>query len=286
MNNFLSELLVNLAANLVSTLILALIGILIYIFLYWRNRRGILRFFGIVNARPSICIYMSRLTIKPRGTLAIEYVEKGYSGPAITKLEYDGALLIQNELKSRLLPLLPKSLQDWIGQESIELKTIDVPIKLSSLQPINDQVFSDNLILIGSGIYNSLSHYYLNEYFQNHLQRYSCYFFHKKDNQGQRVIGIYRRGINNAPIEGRDQNNEPAFILRINDLDYGVSVFICGGLGSSATYGSVRYLAKNWKRLQRKFQNKEFGIALVFPNQEPDGEFVQEPIVRTEFSLR
>ena len=230
---------------------------------------------------------MSRLTIKPRGTSAIEYVEKGYSGPAITKLEYDGALLIQNELKSRLLALLPTNLQDWIGQQNIELKTIDVPIKLSSLQPINDQVFNNNLIIIGSGIYNSLSHYYLNEYFQNHSQHYSRYFYHEKDNQGKRVIGIYQRGINNAPIEGRDQNNEPAFILRIKDLDHNnINVFICGGLGSSATYGSVRYLAKNWKRLQEKFQNKEFGIALVFPKQEPDGEFVQEPIVRTEFSLR
>ncbi|NJM69023.1 MAG: hypothetical protein HC862_01705 [Scytonema sp. RU_4_4] len=286
MKNFIQDFLINLASEIVAALIFALIGIIIYISLYWKNRRGILRFFGIGNSRPSICVYMSRLTIKSGGTEAIEYVERGYSGAAITKLEYDGALLIQNELKSRLLALLPTKVQDWLGEESIELKTIDVPIKLSSLRPIDDGVFRDNLILIGTGIYNSLSHHYLNDYFKKYSQRYSCYFFHEKDDKGQRVIGINRKGIKNAPIEGRDKGNEPGFILRIIDVDYKISVFICGGLGSSATYGSARYLAKNWKSLQKEFQNKEFGIALIFPNQEPDGEFVQKPIVCDKFLLR
>ena len=79
-------------------------------------------------------------------------------------------------------------------------------------------------------------------------------------------------------------DNELAFIQRINDVEYGNTVFICAGLGSSATYGSARYLAENWGRLQRKYRDGEFGICLKFPGQDPNDEFVVQPEVIHEFS--
>lgn len=283
------DFLLNVAVNIVSTLVLALIGFIAYAYLYWKNRKEILQFFGVTSSKPNICIYVSNLNIRPGGTSGIEPVDKGYIGSAITKLEYDGALLIQHELKAKPLALLPKTLQDWLGQESLELRTIDASIKLSPSKAITnnrDPIFNDNLIILGTGIYNSLSHYYLKEYFVNH-DIYRWYFYHDKDSKGQRIIGIHRDGLSDsATDQGREDHVEPAFIQRVHDVDKKISVFICAGLGSSATLGSACYLAENWRDLQRRFGNEEFGIGLLFRNQDPDGESVGQPEIFYENFLR
>lgn len=279
---------INVAVNIVSTLILALIGFIIYAYLYWKNRREILHFFGINNVKPNVSIYLSALNIKPGGTTGIEIIDKGYVGAAINKLEYDGALFIQRELKAKPLALLPRNLQDWLGQENIELRNVDVPVKLSPSRITNrDSAFDNNLIILGTGVYNSLSHYYLKEYFVKHSDLYPWHFYHAKDNKGQRIMGIHRKGFEDSPIyDGRDDHVEPAFIQRIYDVDCKTTVFICAGLGSSATFGSARYLSERWRDLQRTFGDEEFGIALLFYNQDPDGEFVGQPQVCYEGFLR
>jgi len=280
--------LLNVSENLVSTLILALLGYIAYTYLYWKNRKEILHFFGIRNNCPNLCIYVSSLNIKPGGTSGIEAINKGYIGPAITKLEYDGALLVQSGLKAKPLALLPKTLQDWLGQGNIELRTIDVPIKISPRSTTNtDPIFNENLVILGSSIYNSLSHYYLNEYFKKHSDIYPWYFYFAKNNAGQRIIGIHRKGFEDSPIdEGRDNRVEPAVVMRINDIDRNITVFICAGIGSSATFGSARYLAEHWRDLQRIYSNDEFGILLLFRDQDPDAESVGKPEVFDEGRLK
>ncbi|MDJ0796174.1 MAG: hypothetical protein QNJ51_04940 [Calothrix sp. MO_167.B12] len=284
------ELLMNVAANIISTLILALIGFIAYGYLYWKNRKEILNFFGVSNSKPNICIYVSNLNVREGGTSGIEPIDKGYVGSAITKLEYDGALLIQNELKAKPLALLPKRLQDWLGQENLELRTIDAPIKISPPKPIlnsRDTIFNDHLVVMGTGIYNSLSHYYLKEYFRNHEDIYRFYFYHKKNDKGQRIIGIRQHRLADSTTdEGRDKHIEPAFIQKFYDVERQIYVFICAGLGSSATLGSARYLSENWRDLQRKFGNKDFGIGLLFRNQDPDGESVGKPEIFYENYLQ
>lgn len=285
-----NEILINVIANLIAALILALIGFIVYSFLYWKNRNRILRFFGITSSNPNICIYVSNLNIRPGGTSGIENIDKGYIGSAITKLEYDGALLIQHELKGKPLALFSKRLQDWLGQENLELRAIDAPIKISPTKQIasnRNPAFSSNLIILGTGVYNSLSHYYLNDYFPKHDEIYWFYFYHAKDNKGQRVIGIHQDGLaDSITEEGREQRVEPAFIQRFYDVDKKISVFICAGLGSSSTLGSSRYLIENWRYLQRKFGNEDFGIGLLFRNQDPDGELVGQPELFRENLLR
>lgn len=279
---------INVLVNIVSTLVLALVGLIAYAYLYWRNRREILHFFGVSNAKPNASIYVSTLNIKPGGTTGIEPIDRGYVGAAINKLEYEGALAIQNELKARPLALLPRKLQDWFGQDNIELRTVDVPVRLSPPKATNrDPAFDSNLIILGTGVYNSLSHYYLKEYFVKHSSIYPWHFYHDKNIEGQRIIGIHRRGFKDSLIdEGRDGRTEPAFIQRIHDVDRNTTVFVCAGLGSSATFGSARYLSERWRDLQRTFGDEEFGLALLFYNQNPDDEFVGQPQVCYEGFLR
>lgn len=292
------ELFLNVAANIVSTLILAFIGSIAYGYFYWKNRRDILQFFGVTRSNPNICVYVSNLNIQPGGTFGIKDVKKGYVGSAITKLEYDGALLIQHELKAKPLALLPRTLQDWLGQKNLELRTIDVPIKIS-LSKLDfdknerDLIFKDNLIILGTGIYNSLSDYYLNKYFPDNYEEniYDSYFYDEQINNEPRVIKIRDKEVTEpATLEGRAKGTESAFIQRFHHRFHHenreINVFICAGLSSSATFGSVRYLVENWRKLQEKYDKKDLRIGLLFRNQVPDGELVKQPVPVCENFLR
>lgn len=278
---------INVLVEIVATLVIALGGFVTYAYIYWKSRKKILHFFGIKSSKPNICVCVSALNIKPGGSVGIEPVVTGYVGTATTKLEYEGALSIQKVLKAQPFVLLPRTLQDWLGQKNIELRNVDIPIKLSPPESKTlDPEFNSNLIVLGTGVYNSLSHYYLKEYFARHTDLYPWHFYHEKNQQGQRVIGIRRRDLEDSPVTGRTNRIEPAFIQRIYDVDRKITVFVCAGLGSSATFGSARYLSENWRYLQRTFGDEEFGIGLLFYNQDPDKEFVNEPTVYYEGLLR
>ena len=270
------EIAINLVSDLVSITLFAIFWAVVYLWFFWRRKKSCLHFFGVQNEPPNICIYLSRLAVKPGGTTSLESTKSGYSGLAIVKPEYDGALLIQEQLQSKILAFLPKTLQEWLGQSSAILKILNVSIKISPSLPLQNGIFSNNLLILGTGVYNSLAQYYLKDFLPHHRNRY---FFYEKNSEGERVIGIRQKGLEDTLIKGRSYGNEIAFIQRINDdftqKDFEITVFICAGLGSSATYGSVRYLAENWRDLQRKFKDKEFGICLSFPNQASDDEFVR-----------
>jgi hypothetical protein len=286
MHNLLCEILVNLVAEIVAILLFTMLGIAIYWCFYFRNRKSLLSFFG-VNTGKRISIFLSRLTVKPGGTESLEPTSQGFYGPAISKLEYDGALLLHKQLESRVLGILPKSVQAWLNQNTVALKTLDVPIEVSPLPPIEEAVFQCNMVVLGTSIYNRVAHYYLKEFLPQNRERY---FIYEKDPvTGERIIGIRQKGAQDTILQGRSHHREIAFVQRINigvsDEGDMISIFICAGLGSSATYGSIRYLAENWKILQRKYQNSEFGVWLAFPNQAPNDDFVRSPEVYEAFHM-
>jgi hypothetical protein len=263
------QIVIEVIASLISAIILAVLGFGIYLAFYLKERQGLLRFFGVSKKLPRLRIYLSRMEIKPGGTVGFEPVSQGYSGPSISEVEYEGALLIRNRLRSTLVALLPKRVQYWLGQHHITLLTLDPPVDVCP-QALGDLAL-DNRVTLGSSIYNLYSKHYL---------EYPCsqfYFF--KTNNGERVIRIRSRGLKDVEIPGRSAERELGVIQRIIDSAHGNTVFICAGLGASATYGCARYLIENWKKLFRKYGDTEFGICLAFPQQPPDSEIVVDPIV-------
>lgn len=262
------QIVIEIIANLISALFLAVLGFAIYLVFHLKERQGLLRFFGVTGNLPRLRIYLSRMEIKPGGTVGFEPVSQGYSGPSISEVEYEGALLIRNKLRSTLIALLPKRFQHWLGQHHVTLLTLDPPIDACP-QALGD-LSSNNLVTLGSSVYNLYSKHY--------LEHPSSQFYFDKNNIGERVVRICR-GLRGVEIPGRSFGQELGIIQRIVDSAHGNTVFICAGLGASASYGSARYLIDNWKKLFRKYGDKEFGICLAFPQQPPDSEVVIDPVV-------
>lgn len=264
-----TEIIVGILANIISTTILALLGVIIYLIIILADRQKLFRFFGVSNKLSTVRFYLSRLEIKPGGTIGFEPIHHGYSGPSINKIEFEGALLIVSQLRSALLAVLPKRIQDWLGQRQVSLISVE-PIVDVSPQHIGNLSF-DNLVILGSGIYNLAAKYY--------LDHERCHYCFDQEPSGERVIKIKSGGMRDIIIPGRASHRELAIVQCIHDEKHGNTVFLCSGLGASATYGSVRYLAENWKQLYRKYKTADFGLCLAFPGQTPDNEVVVNPVV-------
>lgn len=264
--------------NLLAAGIVAILGLASYTAVVIAERQRLLRFFGVSNRTPRIRFYLSRLKVLPGGTLGSEPITEGYKGIAINKIEYDGALLIRGLLSSSTLASFPKSFRDWLGRQHATLLLLDPKIAVS---PQNQADISfENMVILGSGVYNLVAKYYL-----EHPS--CCHFQFDKTSEGERGISIIDwklgREKKKQPIPGREQKRELAILQRINDIEHQTSAFLCCGIGSSATYGTARYLAENWNSLYQQHGCEEFGILLGFPNQLPDSEQVVEPEVLEEW---
>jgi len=274
------EVVINVVADLIVALLFLLLAIGTYIVFYFTDRRRLLRFFGISNELPRLRIYVSRMEIRRGGSRGFKPIAEGYSGPAISKIEYEAALLVRDLLQSRFLAFSPKRLQGWLRQQYFTFISVDPQIHIAP-KGLKTVTF-DNMILLGSSAYNLISNYYLEEHQSGHF----CFVKAIHGEHEEHALKIRAGGLNGIQVPGRSYEQELGIIQRINDSDHGNTVFICAGLGSTATYGSARYLVDNWRNLQSQYNDEEFAICLAFPAQPPDSEtsdVVVNPIVIYEF---
>jgi len=223
---------------------------------------------------PNIKVYVSRLTIVARGAEGCEELKEGYTGPAITKLEYDAALMVCNTIGIKLLARLPQKAQDWLAQRRIGLQALNQSIDISPECDKLDEIKFENMVIAGSTVYNAVAKYY--------FQHETCHFsFEKiaKPEGKERIFRIRMGGMSDVVIPGLSIGRELGILQRIHDKKHGNTVFLCSGLGVNATYGTVRFLIRNWRQLQRKYKYNEFALCLAFPNQLLDGDKVIEPVI-------
>jgi hypothetical protein len=208
--------------------------------------------------------------------VGIEEITTGYHGPSISKLEYDGALLLQRLLRARPWPIL-NNIRERFEGDFLGIRQLEVEIKLSPPKPFDDLTVShETLIIAGGPIYNSYTNYYLNKHFRER-NRNKKFFYFDRSSGGERAIKLHQEGATDSVLEGRADKVESAFVQRINDTEHQLTVFICAGLGASATYGCLRFLCEKWQTLQRDYDGKEFGIGLLFRGQDSNNDRVCQP---------
>jgi hypothetical protein len=228
------------------------------------NRGRMLRFFGISSSCPKLDVYLSRLMVVK--TTGWEEIKVGYQGPAVQKLELDGAILARDLLKSRRVAVLPQPVRKMLGRLFISIAPVDPSIKVSpEKNDLDEMNKGQNIISLGSQVYNSV--------FQKHNGQ-SKYFEFGKDADGERAIRVKQEAFIGDHLTRRN-NREIGIIERVNADNR--SVFYCAGLGASATFGCVRYLIENWEKLYERNGLSEFALFLVFQEQGSNEEKVGKP---------
>jgi hypothetical protein len=260
----------NVVANVYANLIVASLLAALAIPIFFIDRQKLFRFFGISSRNPTIRIYLSRLEIKPGGTSGIEPISEGYRGPGIARVEYDAALTLQRQLASRVAGLVPRGVKAWVQLRRPVLFRLEPRIAVSP--PRGEGLAQENMIVLGSSIYNSVS--------KSYLEHTSSHFLFETEG-GHRVVRVRRPGtpditLRRVAANGSDRQ-EIGTIQRFNDHDHSRTVFICAGTGSTATAGSAEYLAAQWPALFRDHRNEEFALYLIFKGQCPDAEIVRPP---------
>jgi hypothetical protein len=133
--------------------------------------------------------------------------------------------------------------------------------------------------VIGSDIYNTVTRYYIDKYYEAHKHeyRYFAMFESHIDDDKRRIVireeGGQQREDARFPGKAffRDARGEPAIIMRIKDKGAsGVeesshrprTVLVCAGLTHISTAAAVIYLCERWQSLQRHFGEDEFAVVL------------------------
>ncbi len=283
MQGFWDQVWTNVVANLVAAALLAFVPLVIAVALLLRKRHRLFDFFGVSDPERGVAIYVSRLQIKPKGTTGVGPITTGYIGPAITRAEFMGARLVQNLFEARIVARVPRTLRQVLRRLDVALEVVLPTINLSDEGPAaaaavpalarthadSAAMSNQSIVIIGSPVYNLLS--------AHHFAVESCPFrfdsidLPEEDRTGtRRTERIFRRreGSDWVSIPGRGHNKELGVILRTRGD--GCTVFLCAGLGSSGSYGAVRFLVEEWPALRSRYRDGDFAICLEFPNQEPD----------------
>jgi hypothetical protein len=263
---------VGIFTNFLTIILGALAGAVALVF----RRKRILRFYGIRRPQDTVRIIISRLDVQAGGTAAAIAITKGYVGPAVTQPEYEAAVLLQEQIRPNIFAWLSSEVRDWISGKLVLTAAVNPIIELA---PAPDDAPSwlqshsrTNLILMGGPTYNAATRYY-QEYEGAHfalLREAAGGSWHARSLRGRtpRDPGI---------IESRSVGQELAFIQRIIRKDTGANITMCSGTGAGATFAGVEWLSRNYRQLDRRCRDGEYGILLAFAGvTDPQSRFPRE----------
>ena len=268
-DNLTSNVISGIIANFLTAVLFFILTWTVYLFFIIRERKRLLRFLGVNHKFPNLKILLSRVEVKPGGTIPVEgeTIHHGYVGPAISKPEYDAALILYRRINPRWLASIPNRVRDLLSRRYISLIRLEPMIDVSP-KNIDEIPKRTNLILVGSSVYNGATKLYLD-------QSKESFEFSSKDKLSEggkfeRVIKLRKYGMEGVEIPGRSRKRELGIIQRVSNKEDGNTVLISAGLGAEATFGCTKYLAENMADLESKYRQKEFGICLAFEKQGDD----------------
>lgn len=240
MKNFIENVTSGIIANLIFTILIIFFGWIIY---YLTERRKLLSFFNIQSTK-RLVIYISNLRIQQGGALGVDGQPRAYQGTTVVYNEQRVAIKYKESF-NYLVPSLSESPSFLSKILFADIKVIILP------SPLKESEVESNCstISFGSPGYNKVSE--LIESDSKTIVRFS-------QNNSQ----IF---IDNIPSL-TDGNN--GFIQRIYSNQDGqkLSRFYVAGLSELGTIGAANYLAANWKRIRKKYNDDEsFLIVLRFP---------------------
>ncbi|HEY8545235.1 MAG TPA: hypothetical protein VIL36_09310 [Acidimicrobiales bacterium] len=271
---------IEVAGNLIAAVILAVAAAMAWLFSTRPRLRRLQALFGIDQTRPVVAMYLSNLAIQPGGAASRDGepdVAIGFTGPAIIRSEYRAAQIVERLLTGGRLLVRPKGLNEWLRGRLPTLSVPDVRIDVAP-DPFQQRA-AENLVLLGSRVYNSLTAHYFED---NPLSYFS--FDRVPDpsdpTETLRVIRIAGRTepvpVVRATVDGR--GTELAIVERLLDEENDRIIFAIYGFGAASTAGATRFLAEHWEdfaELVERF-GPRVGVLMAFDNYPRDIERGEE----------
>ena len=267
-----SALLTGVITNYLTIFLGALAG---FSLLILRCKR-ILRFYGVRRSRRGLRIIITRLEVKPGGTVAVLPINNGYVGAAVPQPEYEAAVLLQEQIRPSAFSWVSREIRDWLSGKPVLAAAVNPIIELAPAPAVGSSwqqaPARENLILIGGPAYNAVAGYY--------QSLKNAHF--KFDRQSSGADWYVRPMRGRAPedkgvFQSRSAGQELAFIQRITVKETGAYVTMCCGTGAGATLAAAEYLSRHYRQLGRRCRNGEYRIVLAYPGvSDPQCRFPSE----------
>ena len=271
------------AADAIYTVLAASVASLIALFVVGRRRRRLFRFFGIRHNNSQVQIYLSRVEVLEGGSKGTDKsLNHGFTGPAIAKLEYQGALEVKQLLQSPLLNSLPSILRSILEGRANRITSADVSIEPSPQSEYLGHIFeqsNDVVMLLGSDVYSHAVRYvYQGEHsFLQFVSETSGLPYHSNSVPNDAPTFAVRSGSGSwSVIPARSIGREVGTIQRVT-LDSGRQLLMCAGISASTTFASTKYLCSRWQSLADRFGTDDFLVVLGYPKQQADSDELQSP---------
>jgi hypothetical protein len=237
--NWLESIAQNLAAESLFLLILLALGWLIY---RVTHRGPLLSFFGIERQK-RLLVYLSNLSIQPRGALGVDGLPRSFGESAVPA--YEAALMPSLQ---RLFNYVVPGAKEQPGFLKW-LQLSDVAVEFVPSPPSESEIDRDStFIAVGSPGYNRAS-----TYIENSL--------HSIGRFTNDMSAITLPGV--SPLQG----DHYSFVQRAGNASQ--RAFYTAGISSRATTGAVRFLVTHWRDLDQKYPGgKPFCVMLRIASED------------------
>jgi hypothetical protein len=259
----------DLLTGIISAYIVSLLAVAYWAAWLTPTRRRRQQFFGLSRRQRSLHIRCSFLRIQSGGAHGNEVLRVGYTGPAIIRSEYLGAQALKGSLER-----VRRGNGTGIAMDRFRGVSIDIDASSHVVEATKGG--EGTLVLMGSRIYNGLT----KKYFDDNP---ATLFEWARAKNRERTLTPRNRPDKNLPFRrpprvGEDpttiQCSQLAAIERHWDAEHARWVFLLVGVGALATTGAAKYLAENWRLIERKIRKHEleaeFGLLLDFENCRAD----------------
>ncbi|MEC3979817.1 hypothetical protein [Amycolatopsis sp. H20-H5] len=219
-------------------------------------QRRFRRFFGLyMNQQLIVCLsnlWTTATSSRPRGySISLHELR---ASEAITRL-FGSA--------SFRLPDLVRGLVDaiYLGRHRYEFRNTVSPSPSDDPKHFSD--LSGNLIVVGAAPRNSIRRLYLQE------NLVSLRISNEHPDVGDHQLPLEMRFV--EVLNGADLGQlvtsdtlDLAVVEKIRDTVRGTTVMFCLGRRGDTTWAATEYLARNWRSLQREFDDRPFALCLGF----------------------
>lgn len=266
-NDLSSGVATTLLANIILTTAAGLTVLILGRFL-WRRR--IRSFFGVDPDNGSLPIFLSNINVQPLGTKGTSQIVRGYTGAAITEIEYLAALQFASSVETRpsmrALQSLDRSkivrpVEPIICAIQVSPNVDQLGLNADVFAFIREKTGNTSVLIVGAPIYNTLSWHLMT----NLPSRYE---FTRDEGHGISYLDKHQAAHPNKRTDpGGGGSCEEFYIVERLNLPVARDgrglpryVFICAGTCSAATAAAVQRLTE-WRALRGKYRKREnFGV--------------------------
>jgi hypothetical protein len=231
------------------------------------KQRKLLKFFGADNISRRIIVYLSSLLIPRGNAYGFDGQQRSYQGITVPIEEFSYSTPITKEFSLDPFDSVIPFIRNPLKKKYAFFRNTQIDVNASPMKEMDIDFSSCSIITIGSQGYNIVSNYCTSH-------NLSQIVISNNGTEIQIVKGKYKGELISPPSARHDI----AILEKLIDKSRKcTTIFVCAGLSTIGTMGSIQYLIDHWQELYKKYKKDEFALILQFG---PIGEMSQEELLR------